>query len=214
MTPTSRDVVLGRIRAAIAGDPVGSAAADVPRDYIRQGDHAPGSQHVIELLVDRLVDYKAIVTRTTDLSVCVREALAGTLSVVVPPGLDSGVVEACGQDGRTVGVDDRPAPLTAAELDGIDAVVTRARVAIALSGTIILDAAPDQGRRAITLVPDRHVVILNTDQVVETVPEAIGLLTPTAPLTMIAGPSATSDIELERVEGVHGPRTLHVIIVG
>lgn len=218
MTPTSRDIVLGRIRAAIAGDSVATvpAAAVIPRDYIRRGALAPGGEEVLELLVDRLVDYKAIVSRAsvTDLGAAVREALAGTGSVVVPPGLDEDLVIACQQDGRQVATDGRPRPLTAAELDGIDAVVTRARVAIALSGTIILDAAPDQGRRAITLVPDLHVIILNADQVVETVPEAIALLDPTAPLTMIAGPSATSDIELQRVEGVHGPRTLHVIVVG
>ena len=83
-----------------------------------------------------------------------------------------------------------------------------------MSGTIILDGGAGQGRRAITLVPDRHIIILTADQIVETVAEAISLLNPTAPLTMIAGPSATSDIELERVEGVHGPRTLHVIIIG
>ena len=93
-------------------------------------------------------------------------------------------------------------------------MVTTARVAIAMSGTIILDGGAGQGRRAITLVPDRHIIILTADQIVETVAEAIALLNPTAPLTMIAGPSATSDIELERVEGVHGPRTLHVIIIG
>ena len=103
--------------------------------------------------------------------------------------------------------------LTPAALDRIEAVVTGARVAIAVSGTIILDGAADQGRRAITLVPDRHLVILSAGQVVETVAEAIALLEPSRPLTMISGPSATSDIELERVEGVHGPRTLEVIIV-
>ena len=83
-----------------------------------------------------------------------------------------------------------------------------------MSGTIILDGGAGQGRRAITLVPDRHIIVLTADQIVETVAEAISRLNPTAPLTMIAGPSATSDIELERVEGVHGPRTLHVIIIG
>ena len=116
--------------------------------------------------------------------------------------------------GRTVTTDSAPQVLSPQELDAIDAVVTTARVAIAMSGTIILDGGAGQGRRAITLVPDRHIVILTADQIVETVAEAISLLNPTAPLTMIAGPSATSDIELERVEGVHGPRTLHVIIIG
>jgi L-lactate dehydrogenase complex protein LldG len=177
--------------------------------------HDPGSEHVIELLVDRLVDYKALVNRVAnaDLPGAVDTALSGQSGVVIAPDLDPAIAAACGLGGRTVTADSAPTALTAQELDAIDAVVTTARVAIAMSGTIILDGGPGQGRRAITLVPDRHVVILTAEQVVETVPEAVALLTPTAPLTMIAGPSATSDIELERVEGVHGPRTLHVIIV-
>jgi len=213
---SSRDTVLATIRAAIAGD---AAPPPIPRDYLRSGDHPPGSAPVVELLTDRLIDYKAIVDRVTpgELPRAVDGALAGLAGVVVAPGLDP-VVAACAGDRsagrpRAVTTDSAPTPLTPQDLDGIDAVVTTARVAIALTGTIVLDGGPGQGRRAITLVPDRHVVILTADQIVETVAEAIGLLTPTAPLTMIAGPSATSDIELERVEGVHGPRTLHVIIV-
>jgi L-lactate dehydrogenase complex protein LldG len=209
---TSRDTVLTRIRAALAAD---GPATPIPRDYIRRSANEPGSEHVLELLIDRLVDYKALVDRVSvgELPGAVDAALSHSGSVVVAPDLEPAIAAVCALGGRRVTADSAPAALTPQELDAIDAVVTTARVAIAMSGTIILDGGPGQGRRAITLVPDRHVVILTAEQVVETVPEAVALLTPTAPLTMIAGPSATSDIELERVEGVHGPRTLHVIIV-
>ena len=210
---TSRDTVLTKIRAALADD---GPATPIPRDYIRRSANEPGSEHVIELLVDRLVDYKALVDRVSvaDLPEAVDAALRGLGSVVVAPDLDPAIAAACALGGRSVTADSAPQALTPPELDAIDAVATTARVVIAMSGTIILDGGPGQGRRAITLVPDLHVVILTAEQIVETVAEAIAVLTPTAPLTMIAGPSATSDIELERVEGVHGPRTLHVIIVG
>jgi L-lactate dehydrogenase complex protein LldG len=195
---------------------------------------------VLELLVDRLEDYKAHVHRTTatDLPGVLAQVLAersaerqvigssnyrspdvlpttraARRSVVVPGGLDGAWLS--GVDGAVVRRDSREAPLSAAELDEIDAVVTAARVAVAETGTIVLDGEPDQGRRAISLVPDVHVCVVRTDQVVQTVPEAVRLLgaEPGRPLTWISGPSATSDIELERVEGVHGPRTLHVVLV-
>ena len=124
--------------------------------------------------------------------------------VLLPPGLPA----EWAPDGT---VDD--VALTATDLDGFAAVVTACRVACAETGTIVLDGAPDQGRRAITLVPDVHVCVVRAEQVVQTVPEMIARLDPVRPTTFISGPSATSDIELNRVEGVHGPRTLHVVLV-
>jgi L-lactate utilization protein LutC len=124
-------------------------------------------------------------------------------SVVVPAGLGFEVPGATTDDG-----------LTALQLDRLDAVVTGARLGIAETGTIVLDHGAGQGRRAITLVPDRHVCVVRADQVVAGVADAVALLDPTRPQTWISGPSATSDIELERVEGVHGPRQLHVVVVG
>jgi L-lactate dehydrogenase complex protein LldG len=142
----------------------------------------------------------------------VAAALAGrgARRVVVPPGLSVSLppeVEAVADDGLS--------PLAPQDLDAVDGVVTGAAVAIAETGTIVLDASADQGRRAITLVPDYHLCVVRAEQVVELVPEAIARLAAAAsrPLTWISGPSATSDIELSRVEGVHGPRTLEVILV-
>jgi len=171
----------------------------------------------LDLLAERLADYRAAVRRTTraELAATVGAALAGrgVRRVVMPAGLDLLVVLRALPPGVDVIIDD---DLSAQDLDAIDGVITGAAVAIAETGTIVLDGSPDQGRRAITLVPDYHLCIVRADQVVGLVPEAIDRLAPRPgqPLTWISGPSATSDIELSRVEGVHGPRTLEVILVG
>jgi L-lactate dehydrogenase complex protein LldG len=211
MTTTARDDVLARIRAAMSGTTV--AASPVPRDYRTGGDETTDT--VIELFVDRLVDYKATVHHTdaAALSSMLSSVLSSDESVVIPPGVPAEWRNACTDAVHLVLVDSDPAPLTAGQLDEVGAVVTGCRVAIAETGTIVLDAAPDQGRRILTLVPDHHVVIVFAEQVVAGVPESLSRLEPTRPLTFISGPSATSDIEFKRVEGVHGPRVLDVIVV-
>jgi L-lactate dehydrogenase complex protein LldG len=204
---TAREEILGRIRTALADAP---PAVEAPRHYRAAGQHEPGSPALIELLTDRLVDYKATVLACAETRVpaAVAGALAGRglRRVVAPDAVPAAWLE---------GVDvlrDGAVTLPLADLDAVDAVVTGCAVAVAETGTIVLDAGPDQGRRALTLVPDVHVVVVGADQVVQTVPEALARLTPERPLTMISGPSATSDIELNRVEGVHGPRTLIVVL--
>jgi L-lactate dehydrogenase complex protein LldG len=207
---SAREEVLGRIRAAnaAAGHPAPPA---VPRDYHRSGSHPAGAPELLALLRDRLVDYKATVLDAPagGVAEAVRTALAGvTGRVVVPPGLPDGwwpgdVADRVTDDG-----------LTPADLDATAAVLTGCAAACAVTGTIALDGSPDQGRRAITLVPDVHVCVVRAEQVVETVPELVAALDPTRPITFVSGPSATSDIELERVEGVHGPRTLIVVLAG
>ncbi|WP_107764406.1 LutC/YkgG family protein [Nocardioides terrigena] len=200
---SARDEILAKVRAALEGvEPAGPLPA-------------PPIVHPVDDLVgrfaERVEDYRAVVTRCSadEVAATVAAVLAGG-SAVVPAGLGldvpGAVVDPSTGPGHRVG-------LSAADLDGIDAVVTAARVGIAETGTIVLDHAEDQGRRAISLVPDLHVCIVRADQVVADVPDAVALLDPQRPLTWISGPSATSDIELDRVEGVHGPRTLHVVLV-
>ncbi|MFN8190191.1 MAG: lactate utilization protein C [Nocardioidaceae bacterium] len=200
---SARDEVLGRVRRAI-GDTAGERVA-VPRDY---RDVAPvvGFDQMLDLFVERVADYRATVIRCTEAELpALLVAETDGRRFVVPPGLPWPVAGAV--------VDDPDAPLSAAELDDLEGVVTAAAVGIAVTGTIVLDHRPDQGRRALSLVPDRHVCVVRADQVVAGVPEALGRLDPTRPQTWISGPSATSDIELNRVEGVHGPRTLRVVLV-
>ncbi|GAB3962925.1 LUD domain-containing protein [Actinoallomurus acanthiterrae] len=203
---SSRDRILARVRSALADVPrtEGPEDVEVPRAY----DRSRSGLDVVELLVDRLVDYKAIVHEVTDVDSAVADALRRREArrVAAPPGVPAAWL------GDAEAVRDDPA-LTAAELDGLDGVVTGCAIAIAETGTIILDAAADQGRRALTLIPDYHLCVVREDQIVRTVPEALEHLDPTRPQTWISGPSATSDIELNRVEGVHGPRTLEVLLV-
>jgi L-lactate dehydrogenase complex protein LldG len=205
---TARDEVLTRIRAALAGQP---PSGQIPRSYRVAADAAPGSEPAIALFVDRLTDYRATVHRT-DAAALVQTltaVLASDASVVLPAGAPAEWRGAC----NDVRIDGDPALLSGAELDGIAAVVTGCRVAIAETGTIVLDAGPDQGRRVLTLVPDHHVVVVHAEQIVMSVPESLTRLDPSRPLTFISGPSATSDIEFKRVEGVHGPHVLDLIVV-
>jgi L-lactate dehydrogenase complex protein LldG len=195
---SSREIVLGRIRAALDG---ASTPPEVPRAYRRS--FAPPN---LDLLVDRLLDYKAVVHRDGSVVSLVEEILPSGARVVVPPALPEEWLPASVTAVRDDG-------LTHADIAGADGVITAAAVAVAETGTIVLDASPDQGRRVLSLLPDRHICVLRADQVVAAVPEAVARLDPRRPLTWISGPSATSDIELNRVEGVHGPRRLHVIIV-
>jgi L-lactate dehydrogenase complex protein LldG len=191
---SARDEVLARIRSALGPSP---AVPSVDRAYGRAGSLR--GEPLLDLLTERLVDYKATVHR------CPPEEVSATVAslvdgrVLVPPSFPV--------PGATV-----DAAFSPAELDAFDTVVTACAAACARTGTIVLDGSPDQGRRAISLVPDRHVCVVRADQVVETVPELLSRLDPTRPLTFISGPSATSDIELQRVEGVHGPRTLIVVL--
>jgi L-lactate dehydrogenase complex protein LldG len=201
----AREVVLGRVRRS-----TGEAPA-VTRDYRRSGELDPAAR--IELLCERIGDYKAEVRRVEpeQLGGAIDEALAarGAQRIGVPPELPDGwrprgleVVEDTG--------------LSPGELATLDGVVTGCTLAIAETGTIVLSSGPAEGRRALTLVPDLHVCVVYEEDVVEILPEATPALTELArarrPLTFVSGPSATSDIELSRVEGVHGPRTLVVLV--
>ncbi|WP_171170572.1 lactate utilization protein C [Streptomyces sp. I05A-00742] len=214
MSGTSRARILGRVRRALTDVPAYERPRDHPvaRDYLRvHGQRTPAESAA--LLAARLTDYRASVHRTgaDGLPALLRELLdrRGARRVVVPAGLPG--TWTAGADAEVVV--DRPA-LTARELDAVDSVVTGCALAVAETGTIVLDAGPDQGRRCVTLVPDHHICVVRTaDQIVDSVPQALERLDPRRPLTWISGPSATSDIELDRVEGVHGPRALDVVLV-
>jgi L-lactate dehydrogenase complex protein LldG len=207
----AREEVLGRVRTAVAG---GVAPAPVARDYRTAGQPRDlAADELLELLVDRLVDYRALVRRSTTSLVAASVVAAlterGARRIAVPQGILPAGLDRLEPGIELVGDDP---PLTAAQLDGLDGVLTGCAVAIAETGTIVLDGGTGQGRRILSLVPDYHLVVVTAAQVVAGVPEALARLDPARPQTWISGPSATSDIELDRVEGVHGPRTLEVIL--
>ncbi|MGY1615986.1 lactate utilization protein C [Geodermatophilus sp. SYSU D00691] len=205
---SARDEVLARIRTALG--PTRPPVPEPARDYRTSDDRAP--EVLVDVLVDRLEDYRARVLRCApgEIAAAVGAALTAGLGegwragdVVVAPGLPGDRLPA-----GVVPDDGRPA----VELAAFAAAVTGVAVAVAETGTLVLDGTPATGRRALSLLPDCLVCVVTADQVVGGVPEGLARLDPLAPLTMISGPSATSDIELSRVEGVHGPRTLVVVL--
>jgi len=217
----ARAQLLARIRAATgsaaarADAEVDAAYAALPREYLR-AHHDVGADDIAALFAERAADYRAVVERVAESGLT--DAVARVLTdraaavpgpFVVPAGLPAGWL--AGLPAAIELARDAP-PLSAAELDRTAGVITGCAVAIAETGTIILDHGPGQGRRALTLVPDFHLVIVRGDQVAADLADAFARLDPARPHTLISGPSATSDIELIRVEGVHGPRNLHVLL--
>lgn len=212
----ARELILGRIREALQDVPTGEQPAEiaVTRAYL----HAGSSEHeeVMERFIERVADYKVNIRRVAarDLPGAIAAACVerGVKRLVVPADLPSDWLPA-----QVELLRDAP-PLSDEQLDGSDGVLTGCALGIAQTGTIVLDGGSAQGRRVLTLLPDYHLCVINETQVVELVPEAITRLGDAVrlhhrPLTFISGPSATSDIELNRVEGVHGPRTLDVLVV-
>jgi L-lactate dehydrogenase complex protein LldG len=222
VTGRARDAILARIRAANPGSAAGGADeayAALSRDYL-PAHHDPAGCDIADLFAERAADYRAVVERVpaSGLAAAVARALAGRAAAqpgpfVVPAGLPGQWLAAVPAAIELTG--DEP-PLSPAELDRAAGVVTGCAVAIAETGTIILahgPGSPGQGRRALTLVPDFHLAVVHADQVAADLPDGLARLNPVRPHTLISGPSATSDIELIRVEGVHGPRQLHVLLV-
>jgi L-lactate dehydrogenase complex protein LldG len=206
---SSRDAILGRVRAAI-----GTARPEPVRRAYRHVGESRADQ-CVDLFCERVGEYRAEVDRvaSADVGAAVAAALGrrGARTVVVPAGVSADWRPASVDVVEDTGLDPR-------ELDHIDGVITGCTLGIAETGTIVLTGAPQEGRRALTLVPDLHVCVIEERQIVEVLPEAMRALTPIVregrrPVTFVSGPSATSDIELRRVEGVHGPRELLVLVV-
>ena len=219
MSSAAREEILTRIRAAnqAAGRDADAEYAALPRRYLR-AHHDAAVHDIAALFAERAADYRAVVERAPEsgLAAAVARVLAERVAavpgpVLVPDGLPADWLAALAAEIPLAR--DEP-PLPPAELDQAAGVVTGCAVAVAETGTIILDHGPGQGRRALTLVPDFHLVIVREEQVAADLADAFARLDPARPHTLISGPSATSDIELIRVEGVHGPRALHILLAG
>ncbi|MEV0082588.1 LUD domain-containing protein [Saccharopolyspora sp. NPDC050642] len=205
---SAREAILGRVRSALVQTervPVSS----IPRDYRTERPAAD----LVGLFCERVADYRATVERVEPgglpAAIVAAARAAGARRVLAPTGVPQQWYDALSSEFGQV---DDGSDIDTAGLERIDAVITTAVVGIAETGTIVLDHGPGQGRRAATLVPDVHICVVGESQVADDVPAALRRLDPTRPMTFISGPSATSDIELNRVEGVHGPRTLHVLV--
>jgi len=197
----AKDEILARVRAALGPAP---AVPEIPRAY--HGAGALGAEGIVDRFCERVAEYRATVHRVAQAEVAATvRGIVGDGRVGVPAGFDDLGLAVIEDDGLSV-----------SDLDALDAVVTGSALAIADTGTIVLDSGPRSGRRALTLVPDHHVCIVEADAIVPSVPDAIAALAEAAaegrPITFVSGPSATSDIELDRVEGVHGPRVLDVVV--
>jgi len=214
MNPT-RDEILRRVRAALHDVPAAEQPADVPVDRTyRQTDPSPRAE-IVEQFIEYTLDYKATVYHIgeDELRDRITQSCAarGVRRLVVPPDLPDAWLPEGVEVLRDTG-------LSHADLEASDGVLTGCALAIAQTGTIVLDGGAHQGRRVISLLPDYHLCVVYARQIVGIVPEAIAHLSDAVsregrPITFISGPSATSDIELNRVEGVHGPRTLEVLVV-
>jgi L-lactate dehydrogenase complex protein LldG len=207
----ARDAILARVRSAVAGEP---AHVPAPPAYHRTGDLTRAQCEA--RFIDRLTDYHVYVTcisAAEEIAAAVAQRLTvlGMDKVVIPVGLPD-----AWRPKDIVGVEE--AKLSDAGLNGVASALTSCALAIAETGTVVLDAGPGQGRRAVTLLPDHHICIVFAHQLVDTVPQALQKLNAAAiagrPLTFFSGPSATADIEFDRVVGVHGPRRLDVVFVG
>lgn len=216
MSTDARSLILSRVRSALGAEAAAKPALlrqqweSLPRDYDRVPHLSPEGR--LDLLEDRLRDYDAEVTRVPEdaVAAAIAAILAsrGTVATLVPRGFPAAWLP----PGIAFTED---AEFTPRELDGFDGVLTAATLAIAETGTLVLQNVPGQGRRAGTLVPDFHLCVLRAEDISENVPEAFVRLEQTAmlPTTFISGPSATADIEMTRIKGVHGPRFLHVLII-
>ena len=215
MSATDREAILGRIRQAL-GETRGGAEGRAGHAYLRSTDLS--REEIVEQFIERAADYRADVRRVPAGGErnAIAEALErrGAARIVVPADFPAAWIPEGGEVLR-----DDESSMTHAQLDTSHGVVTGCAVAVAQTGSIVLDGGEGQGRRALTLLPDYHLCVVRTEQIVGLMPEAISRLGDAVrerrqPVTFISGPSATSDIELNRVEGVHGPRTLDILVVG